>query len=104
MGRRLPVGKAIHFSFLQQLIVAQSIAKTRRPQTADPDDIVLARALHFAEWARKNVVLISVAAGVIAVLVGGLLWYRISQDRREEQAAIAFLPVEQAVLTGEETV
>jgi predicted negative regulator of RcsB-dependent stress response len=86
-------------------MVAQPIAsRPRRPQQTEPDDIVLARALQFADWARKNVTLIVVSAAAIVVLVGGLFWYRMDRERRLENAAIAFLQVEQAVYSGEESI
>lgn len=86
-------------------MAAQSIAsRSRRPKQAEPDDAVLARALQISEWARKNIVLVTSVAAIVVVLVGGLLWYRADRERRLEDAAIAFLPVEQAVLSGEETI
>ena len=85
-------------------MVAQSIAsRPRRPQQTEPDDAVLARALEFGEWARKNIVLVSAVGIVLVLLVGGLLWYRADRAQQLEDAAVAFLPVEQAVLAGEET-
>lgn len=84
-------------------MVAQSIAsRPRRPHQSEPDDVVLARALHFAEWVKRNTVLVVSVAAVLVVLVGGFVWYRMDQSRRMEEAAIAFLPVEQAVMSGEE--
>lgn len=85
-------------------MAAQSIAsRPRRPQQTEPDDIVLARALQFADWAKKNIVIVTAAGVLTVLLVGGLFWYRANQTRRMEEAAVAFLPVEQAVLAGEET-
>ncbi|MEX2583554.1 MAG: tetratricopeptide repeat protein [Gemmatimonadota bacterium] len=82
-------------------MAAQSIAsRPRRSQQTEPDDIVLARALQFTEWARKNVVIVVVGAVALAVLIGGLLWYRAQRAERLENAAIEFLQVEQAVLSG----
>jgi predicted negative regulator of RcsB-dependent stress response len=84
-------------------MAAQSIAsRPRRPQQAEPDDVVLARALQFTEWARKNAVIVVVSAVVLVVLIGGLLWYRANQAQELETAAIEFLQVEQAVLSGDE--
>lgn len=85
--------------------MAQSIAsRPRRPQQSEPDDVVLARALYVAEWARRNLTLIIVGAVVVIALIGGLLWYRADQARRLDDAAIAFLQVEQAVMTGEDAI
>lgn len=85
--------------------MAQSIAsRPRRPQQSEPDDIVLARAVQFTEWARRNVKLIAIGSVVVVVLVAGIFWYRTDRERRMDEAAIAFLQVEQAVLGGNETV
>jgi predicted negative regulator of RcsB-dependent stress response len=83
-------------------MAAQTIAsRARRPPQTEPDDVVLARALQFTEWARKNVVLVVSIGVALVVLLGGFLWYRADRDRRAEEAAIAFLQVEQAVYTGD---
>ncbi|MEX0912771.1 MAG: tetratricopeptide repeat protein [Gemmatimonadota bacterium] len=84
-------------------MAAQSIASRPRRQQTEPDDAVLARALQFSEWARRNMVIVVVSAVAIVVLVGGLLWYRADQARQLEEAAIAFLQVEQAVMSGNES-
>lgn len=65
---------------------------------------MLARALQVAEWARRNVTLIVVGVVAIVALVGGLLWYRADRAQRLDDAAIAFLQVEQAVATGEDAI
>ncbi len=65
---------------------------------------MLARALMVAEWARKNVTLIVVGAVAIVAVVAGFFWYRADQARRLDEAAIAFLQVEQAVQTGEDVI
>lgn len=85
-------------------MAAQSIAgRPRRAQQTEPDDVILARALHFSEWARRNVMLVSIVAVVLVVTIGGLFWYRAEQARQRDAAAVAFLQVEQAVMAGEET-
>lgn len=83
--------------------MSQSIASRPRRQQTEPDDVVLARALHAAEWARKNIVIVTIVVVALVLLVGGFLWYRANAARADEQAAIDFLPVEQAVLSGEES-
>jgi predicted negative regulator of RcsB-dependent stress response len=86
-------------------MVAQSIAsRPKRPQQTEPDDIVLARALQFTEWARKNIVIVAGAAVVLLVLIAGLIWWRMDRAQRLENAAIEFLQVEQAVLSGEQSI
>ncbi|MQA92403.1 MAG: tetratricopeptide repeat protein [Gemmatimonas sp.] len=84
-------------------MAAQSIAsRPRRPQQAEPDDAILARVLQFTEWARRNVVIVVGVVVALAVLIGGLLWWRADRAQRLENAAIEFLQVEQAVLSGDE--
>ncbi len=84
-------------------MVAQSIAnRPSRAKQAEPDDAVIAGALQFAEWAKRNVILIVVSAIVLVVGVGGFFWYRADQAQQQEQAALAFLQVEQAVMSGDE--
>jgi predicted negative regulator of RcsB-dependent stress response len=86
-------------------MVAQSIAsRPKRPQQTEPDDIVLARALQFTEWARKNIVIVTGAAVVLLLLIAGLIWWRMERAQRLENAAIEFLQVEQAVLSGEQSI
>lgn len=84
-------------------MAAQSIAsRSRTPSSGEPDDVVLARALQFSEWARRNIILISVVSVVAVLALAGTFWYRADQARQLDDAAIAFLPVEQAVMSGDE--
>lgn len=87
-------------------MAAQSIASRprRQQQQTEPDDAVLARALEFAEWSRKHATLVVVIAVAAVVLAGGLFWYRADQARRTDEAAVAFLQVEQAVYSGDESI
>jgi predicted negative regulator of RcsB-dependent stress response len=86
-------------------MAAQTIAsRPRRPQQTEPDDIMFARAVQFTEWARRNIVLVVAVAVTALVLIGGFFWYRADRDRRSEEAAIAFLQVEQSVYTGDPTI
>jgi predicted negative regulator of RcsB-dependent stress response len=86
-------------------MVAQSIAsRSRRPPQPDPDDVLLARLLFAVEWARKNIVAVTSGVVVVLLLIGGIFWYRADQRRKAEEAAVAFLPVEQAVLGSDPTV
>jgi predicted negative regulator of RcsB-dependent stress response len=84
---------------------AQSVAsRAKRPQQVEPDDAVLARVLLFTEWARKNLVLVGVVTAALVILIAGFFWYRADQARRLDNAAIAFLQVEQAVLSGDDAI
>jgi len=86
-------------------MAAQSIAsRPRRPQQTEPDDAVLARALQFAEWARKNVILIVTGGVLVVLLLGGLFWYRTDQAARLDRAAIEFMALEQTVRGGDESI
>lgn len=86
-------------------MAAQTIAsRSRRPQQAEPDDIVFARVLQATEWAKRNRVLVIAVGVALVVLIAGLLWYRADGQRRAEEAAIAFLQVEQSVYTGDPTI
>lgn len=85
-------------------MVAQSIASRSRRPHAEPEDEFMGRALEVADWMKKNVVVISSVFGVLVLLLAGFFWYKSDQARREEDAAIAFLPVEQAVLAGDPAV
>ncbi len=86
-------------------MAAQSIAgRPRRAQQVEPDDVVLARAIEATEWARRNLTLVVVVVVVLAVAIGSFFWYRADQNRRLDNAAIAFLQIEQAVLMGDEAI
>ena len=96
----LPGGRHFFIPNESQM-VAQSIAsRSRRPQV-EPDDELMERALVAAAWMRKNVIAVSAVLTVVAVLLAAFFWYRADRERREEDAAIAYLPVEQAVLSGD---
>lgn len=66
----------------------------------EPDDIVLARALEFSNWARANVRLVVGGALVVLVVIVGLMWWRADRAARMERAAMEFLQLEQAVGSG----
>lgn len=80
---------------------AQSIAgRSRRPSSPDSDDALLGRALEFTGWAKANVRAIVVGAVVLAALIGGLIYYRVYQEDREQRAAGAFLQLQQTAASG----
>jgi predicted negative regulator of RcsB-dependent stress response len=79
-------------------------ARSKRPKQQEPEDAVLVRLVQVAEWTRRNVTLVATIGVVLILLVGGLLWYRTDRARRNDAAAVAFLPVEQSVLGGDPTV
>jgi tetratricopeptide (TPR) repeat protein len=80
---------------------AQSVAPRSRPtRPVDSDDAVISRALEFSNWARANIRMIVIGAVLVAVVVGGLLWWRYDRAQRLERAAAEFQMVEQQVATG----
>lgn len=82
---------------------AQSVASSRsrrKRNDSEPDDIVLARALQFSQWARKNAIMVIVGAVLVAVLVGGAIYYRMYKEDRRAQAATEYLQLEQTAASG----
>jgi predicted negative regulator of RcsB-dependent stress response len=70
---------------------------------ADTDDVVMARAIQFTEWARRNAKIVIAVSVVALVVVGGLLYYRIYREQRAERAAVQLAQVEQTVASGNAT-
>lgn len=83
-------------------MAAQSVASrsSQAPHAAGADDVMAARALEFAHWARNNIRLIVIGAVVLLVLVGGLIFYRVDQERRQQRAATEFMALEATVASG----
>jgi predicted negative regulator of RcsB-dependent stress response len=80
---------------------AQSVSTRSRPaRPVDSDDVVITRAIEFTNWARANIRLIVAGAVILAVVVGGLLFWRFQRADRMERAAMEFQMVEQQVATG----
>lgn len=80
---------------------AQStVPRAPKARRAEPDDVVLARALEFSNWARANIKLVVGGAVVVLLVVVALLWWRADQAAREERAAMEFLQLEQTVASG----
>lgn len=82
-------------------MTAQSVAsRSRPPRHNDSEDVVMARAVEFTNWARTNIRLIVVAAVVLAVALSGLVYYRSWRASQIERAATAFMQLEQTVGAG----
>lgn len=77
-----------------------AVPRAPKAKRAEPDDVVLARALEFSNWARANIKLVVGGAVVVAAIVAALLWWRADQAARNERAAMEFLQVEQTVASG----
>jgi len=73
-------------------------SRSRRPPPGpDTEDVVLARAIEFTEWAKRNARIIIVVAVVATIVVGGLIYYRSVQAERTASAAADFMVLEQNV-------
>lgn len=79
-------------------MAAQSTAnRSPRSSRTDSDDAVLTRALEFAHWARTNIRLIVGSAVVIAVLLAGVIYWRVSAAGRQERASAELMQLERSV-------
>ena len=82
-------------------MAAQPAASRKKPSASlSSEELLAARALEFTDWARKNVRLIIGAAVALALIVGGLLYYRMYRAAREERAAVEFANLEQTAASG----
>lgn len=72
-------------------------------RSLEADDVVLARAMQFTAWARRNARLIIVLSALALVGVGSYIYYRIYQAQRAERASIRFMEVERTALSGNAT-
>lgn len=77
-------------------------SRSKQPVRSGPDtdDVVLARALEFAAWAKRNRNAVIIGAVIAAVLVGGFIYYRVYEAERAERAAIQLAQVEQTAMAG----
>lgn len=84
-------------------MVAQSIARRpKRAQQVEADDAVMAKAIEVTEWARRHGRLVIGVTVALLVLASAFFWYRADQNRRLDEAAIAYLQVEQSTLIGDD--
>lgn len=80
---------------------AQSLAgSSRRSSKHESEDAVVVRAIEFSAWAKKHIRLIIAVAVVAAVVIGGLLFWRVSEQNRLERAASEFVVLQQTAATG----
>jgi predicted negative regulator of RcsB-dependent stress response len=61
---------------------------------------MVARAMEFAAWARRNATALIVAAVILVVLVGGFFWYRADRAQRMERAAASLAEIQLLMATG----
>lgn len=79
---------------------AQPAASRKAGSFNDSDDAVLGRALELSNWAKTNIRLIVIGTVVLALLVGGLIYYRVYRENREQRAASEFVRIEQTAASG----
>jgi predicted negative regulator of RcsB-dependent stress response len=82
-------------------MAAQPAASRKKPTApASSEELFAARALEFTDWARTNIRLIVGGLVALALVVGGLIYYRMYRSAREERAAVEFANVEQTAASG----
>lgn len=59
----------------------------------DNDDVVMARALAFSDWARKNARMLTIVLAVAAVGVLGTVYYKYQERQAAGRAATAYMEV-----------
>jgi len=80
---------------------AQSIAgSSRRSSKHESEDAVVVKAIEFTAWAKKHIRLIIAGAVVAAIVIGGLLYWRVAEQNRLDQAASEFVLLQQTAATG----
>ncbi|HEV2145850.1 MAG TPA: tetratricopeptide repeat protein [Longimicrobiaceae bacterium] len=86
-------------------MASPSVASRTRNTSRGPDndDIVMARAIQFSEWARRNAKIVIAVSVAALIVVGGLFYYRIYREQRAERAAVQLSQVEQTVASGNAT-
>jgi predicted negative regulator of RcsB-dependent stress response len=70
---------------------------------ATPDDAFAARAIEFTDWARANIRFVIGGVVLLALIVGGALYYRIYKADREQRAATEFAQVQRTAASGNMT-
>ncbi len=71
--------------------------RTAQQSNSEPDDAFLARVLHLGKWAEKNQQIVTVLAVLLAIAVGGLVYYRGYRRSLTEQASQALEQIYQTV-------
>lgn len=73
-------------------------------RAADTDDVILARALEFSAWAKRNARMVIAASVIAAALLGGFIYYHyVYLPQREARAATQLMQVERTVESGNAT-
>lgn len=81
-----------------------SRSKQSARAAAATDDVIMARALEFSAWAKRNARIVIATTAVAAVVLGGLAYYYLyHQPRAVERASIQLMQVERNVESGNAT-
>lgn len=85
-------------------MAAQTVAsRSNRPNgPVDIDDPLVARAVEFSAWMRRNAKVVIGLAALAFLLLAGFVYYRWDQAQREERAAQAFVQLEGTLASGNE--
>ncbi|MDP9349333.1 MAG: tetratricopeptide repeat protein, partial [Gemmatimonadota bacterium] len=79
--------------------VASRSQKSAR--AAGSEDVIAARALEFADWAKRNARLVIGTTVLLGAILAGLVYYYyFDKPRREEKAAVQFMQLERTAMAG----
>jgi len=75
-------------------MASPSVARRAPRREVESDDVVMLRAAELAQWARNNARAVMIAAAVVLVAAGSLLYYQMYKNGRAERAATEFLSLQ----------
>ena len=79
----------------------QTATAPRHREPDHPDDVFVARTLEFSEWARQNTQVLVIFGIVLALLVGGVLYYANYRQGLRQQAVLELERIQQTLGVGE---
>jgi len=80
-------------------MASPSVARRTSRTPVESDDVVMMRAAELAAWAQKNTQAVIIAAVLLVVTLGGIIYYRMYSAQRAERAATAFLNLQASLGT-----
>jgi len=83
-------------------MASPSVARRTSRTPVEKDDVVMMRAAELAAWAQKNTQAVIIAAVLLVVTLGGIIYYRMYSAQRAERASTAFLNLQATM--GSDTV